>query len=265
MKAMVLNGRLEADRLLANLRRLVKKHRRPISLATIMVGQRYDSALYVRLKTKAAADVGIKTINYRLPAKISENRMLKLIHTLNHKTSVNGILLQLPLPRFINTNRVVSAISPRKDVDGFGKNSHVLPPTVAAVLRLLRLARPKARASAVILGQNSIFSERVTRELQRRKCRAVFLPIHQHIPVSVKTADIIITALGRGPRLSAKHIKPGAIVVDIGIRKQGKHTVGDAEPSVWTKAKAVSPVPGGVGPLTVYYLLANTYKLATKR
>lgn len=262
MIAQRLNGRSESERLLRRLKPRVAKLPRPLTLATILVGRRYDSALYVRLKTKAARRVGIKTAPYQLPSTTSQARLEQLIKKLNRTKSVTGILLQLPLPARLNADQAIAAMSPRKDVDGFHRlTAGIVPPPIGAVLQLLRLARPKRGIHAVILGRVSVFTRQLQAHLHAAGYHTLLLPTSSRIPPAVRRADIVVTALGHGPRLTGQQVKPGAIIIDVGIRKHGTSAIGDVAPSVWTKAKAVSPVPGGVGPLTVYWVLENTYLL----
>ena len=261
MSATVLDGRREASKILSRLQKQVARHRRPIVLASILVGQRFDSQLYIKLKTKAAERVGIETKHFSRPASTSTAQLLKLIRSLNRDRSVDGILLQLPLPKKINTQTVTTAISLQKDADGFRLgNTKVLPPTIAAVLHLFKMAKPKKNSRVLILGRDSVFTKRLQSELGSR----AIIVAGKSSKRQTQSADIIITARGRGPRLQSSDIKKGVVMIDVGIRRLQGKTVGDVAPSALTKAKAISPVPGGVGPLTVAYLLYNTYRLATK-
>ena len=261
--AKILDGRAAADRLLQQLTKRVKQSRRRITLATIVVGQRYDSKLYVKLKVSAAKRVGIRTEQHRLPERTSQRTLETLIKRLNGKRSVNGILLQLPLPSHLSADHAVRTIDPRKDVDGFHPDTTGIDsPPVAAVLKLIALAHPKPGSRVVVLGRRSVLSQTLQARLSSRASSVDVVSARHRIPPSTKTADIIITILGRGPKLQPQHIKPGAIIIDVGIRHERRKTVGDVDPSVWTKAKAISPVPGGVGPLTVAYVLYNTFILS---
>lgn len=261
--AIILNGRIESVRLLRRLRTKIRAGRRPITLATILVGQRYDSTVYVRLKVKAAADVGIRTEQHHLPERTSQRRLEQLIQRLNRRPGITGILLQLPLPAGLNADHAIAVLDPVKDVDGFHPDNHrVTPPPEAAVLHLLRVAKPKPRSRIVLLGRQSVFTEQLAARLSRQGHRAAIIPPVGRWRMTARSADVVITAVGRGPRLTGRDIKRGAIVIDVGIRHQRGKTVGDAAPSVWTVAKAVSPVPGGIGPLTVAAVLWNTYTLS---
>lgn len=265
MKAVKLDGRRAADRMLVQLKKKVINAKRPITLATILVGSRYDSALYVKLKSRAATRVGIHTEAHHLPSTTTQAALEKLIASLNRRKNIDGILLQLPLPKHLDADAAVAVIDPRKDVDGFRPNNTlVVPPPVGAVLKLIALGKPKPKSFAVIVAQQSVFTERLAQVLDKAGHFTAVVEPHRRMKDIITKADIVVAALGTGPRITARDIKPGAICVDVGIRQHGKKTVGDFHPSVWSKARAVSPVPGGVGPLTVSCVLENTLQLALK-
>lgn len=266
MKAIKLDGRRAADRMLVQLKKKVAHTKRPISLATILVGSRYDSALYVKLKSRAATRVGIRPEAHHLTSTITQVALEKLIISLNRRKNIDGILLQLPLPKQLNADAAVAVIDPTKDVDGFRPNNTlVIPPPVGAVLKLIALGKPKPKSFAVIVAQQSVFTERLAQVLDKAGHFTAVVEPHRRMKDIITKAAIVVTALGIGSRLTARDIKRGAICIDVGIRQQGKKTIGDFHPSVWTKAKVVSPVPGGVGPLTVSCVLENSYLLATRR
>ncbi len=259
MTGRVLDGRKEADKILLNLRGTIKRRRLRLRLATIQVGSRPDATLYLRLKAAAAARIGIKTEQHRLPATVSQKKLQNVLVRLNNHRAITGILLQLPLPRHLNADAAVAAIDPEKDVDGFSPAAKVIPPPIAGVLHLLALAKPKPSSRIVLLGKDSVFTTELARYLKRYRV-AIIDPRFQN-SIDVKQADVIVTATGRGPRLTATQVKPGVIIIDVGIRHEGGRVVGDAHPSVYKKAKAYSPVPGGVGPLTIAFVLKNTVAL----
>lgn len=262
MIAKRLNGRAAADRLLAQLHRQLRRRRKSVRLATILVGERYDSALYVRLKVAAAQRVGLTTERHDLPHTTSTRRLEQLIQRLNRRSSVHGILLQLPLPPHLDADRAILAIHLDKDVDGFRpQNTLIVPPPVAAVLKLIQLGHPPRRCHVTILGKTTVYTRQLEDVFRRRGWTTMIAS--KNWMSSTKKSDVIVTVLGRGPKLLGRQVKPGAIVVDVGIRHEHGKTVGDVDASVWSVAKAVSPVPGGVGPLTVAYVLINCYKLAT--
>ncbi len=263
--AVRLDGRQAADRMLAQLKKKVDRTKRPITLATILVGTRYDSALYVKLKQRAAAKVGIRTEAHHLPASTTQSTLEKLIRKLNHRKTITGILLQLPLPKHLNADSAVAAIDQHKDVDGFQpNNSLVVPPPVEAVLKLIALGKSKPKSFAVIVAQQSVFTKQLAIALDHKGFTAAIVEPHRNMRSVTSKADIVISALGTGPRLTAHDLKYGTICIDVGIRQLGKKTVGDFASSAWTKAKAISPVPGGVGPLTISCVLENTYLLMKK-
>lgn len=255
----ILDGRRESKKILAGLKKRIAHLQRQLLLATIQVGQRPDATLYLRLKAKAAHDIGIAVEHHHLPASVTQVKLEQRISALNRRRDVTGILLQLPLPNKIDTDRAVKKISPRKDVDGFTGTNHVTPPTIAAVLHLIALAKPKKISDVVIIGNDSIFSATLAQHLKFHRI-SIVNPRSIDSPI-VKAADIIITASGRGPRLTAKHIQRGAILIDVGIRQVKGKTGGDIDASAHRKSKAYSPVPGGVGPLTVAFVLKNTVDL----
>lgn len=260
MAARILDGRREAKKILDALSVKVRRLPRQPLLVTLQVGRRPDATLYLRLKSQAAAKIGIAVEHHHLPASTTQNRLEKLITTLSRRRDVTGILLQLPLPQKLNTDRAIACISPSKDVDGFTSHAKVLSPTIAGVLHLVALAQPPKISEVVILGHDSVFTTALANQFRQHHV-AILSPKDIASPI-VKRANIIITASGRGPRLTAKHIRPGAILIDVGIRRHSGKTVGDIETSAQRKSKAYSPVPGGVGPLTVAFVLKNTVSLA---
>ncbi len=260
MAPRLLDGRREANIILAQLKKKVRRLQRQPLLATIQVGRRPDASLYLRLKGTAAQSIGIGVEHHLLPTSVTQAKLEQLIATLNRRRDVTGILLQLPLPAQLDPDRAVAKISPQKDVDGFTVASKVTPPTIAAVLHLLNLAKPKKISDVALIGNDSVFSATLSELLKFHRV-AVVAPQAADSP-TVKAADVIITASGRGPRLTAKHIQPGAILIDVGIRQMKGKTVGDIEQSAHRTSKAFSPVPGGVGPLTIAFVLKNTVDLA---
>ncbi len=263
MTAQRLDGRQEAEKILSQLKRSVKKLKTKPTLATIIVGQRFDSAVYIRLKTSAAKKIGMRTIAYHLPATTSQNKLERLITRLNKQPSVSGILLQLPLPKKLKTQPAINLISPRKDVDGFHpKQTKVISPTLAGVLQLVKMGKPKRRGAAVILGRHSVLAKQLQQCLHQQGFTVTI--ISSNWSKWTRRADIIVTMLGRGPKLMANQINNTTVVIDVGIRSAKGKTTGDVDPKVWNVAKAISPVPGGVGPLTVAFVLKNCLILRQK-
>jgi methylenetetrahydrofolate dehydrogenase (NADP+)/methenyltetrahydrofolate cyclohydrolase len=186
------------------------------------------------------------------------------LRTASADTAVDGILLQLPLPSHLDTNQVVAAIAQQKDVDGFHPHSQVVSPLIQAIEASLDAAGCTS-GTILLLGRQSIF----TRALQTRLRDAGFVVSCASgattIPASSKRSDIIISVRGRGPKILPKHLKKGAVVIDGGIRRYEQKISGDADPSIASVASAYTPVPGGIGPMTVAYAIANTLLLAKKK
>ncbi|NCN25523.1 hypothetical protein COT94_02490 [Candidatus Falkowbacteria bacterium CG10_big_fil_rev_8_21_14_0_10_37_14] len=241
------------------------------NLAIILVGNRPDSTLYVRLKEKTAKEVGIDTHIYRLEeATATQEELLEVIKFLNNDLAIDGILLQLPLPYNFDTDTAVSTIVFDKDVDGFTPEtlSHLtdisnpgrlLSPVFLAVLACLETADPDWRTKSIaIAGKDTIFSNNLLNLLQAEgaKTELLTLPIDS---LKSRSANILITALGVAGIITETEIAPGVIVIDIGISQnaEGK-TVGDVAPGAAEAAAYLTPVPGGIGPLTIAFALKNT-------
>jgi methylenetetrahydrofolate dehydrogenase (NADP+)/methenyltetrahydrofolate cyclohydrolase len=251
-------------------------------LATIIVGDDPASHSYVRAKGTACANVGLVKFERRLPSDISEAALIAEIVRLNADERIDGILVQLPLPTQIDTHRVITAIDPAKDVDGFhplnvGRLwtgvSDLVPCTPQGCLILLRAVRPDlAGAEAVVLGRSNIVGKPMAALLLAADC--TITTIHsktRDAPMIVRRADIVVVAVGRPRLVGDNWIKPGAIVVDCGINAVStpggrSRIVGDVDfAAVQRVAGAITPVPGGVGPMTIACLLRNTLAAACRR
>ena len=247
------------------------------ALAVILVGDDPASAVYVKNKGKSCEYCGIRSLEYRLPADTPETEVLSLIDSLNADDAVDGILCQLPLPAHMDEKKITNAISPDKDVDGFhpvnvgrlytGEDCF-LPCTPAGIIRLLdESGVPIAGKRAVVVGRSNIVGKPVAALLLSRN--ATVTVCHSRTPdiaAVTREADIVVVAVGKSKFLTADMVKPGAAVVDVGINrdKDGKLT-GDADfDALLDKAGAITPVPGGVGPMTIAMLMENTVK-ACKR
>jgi len=267
-QAIIIDGTGLAKALKKQLAQKIKTSNHRPGLAAVLVGNDPASDLYVRLKENAALEVGIDFHKYLCNEDcyqdISQAELLKLIDFFNDDKTINGILIQLPLPEKYQTQKIINRVSPAKDVDGFHpKNTtNLIPPTIAAVITLLKATHQDlSDLSALVIGASDIFTRKlkkyITQELPIKK-----IDLKKSIPKNSNTYDIIIIAIGQAKALKKSMVKDNAIVIDVGINKtkQGK-TVGDVDPSVKTKAGFISPVPGGVGPLTVAHVLENTFKL----
>ena len=248
-------------------------------LATVLVGERKDSQTYVRMKKKACAEVGIASFSHDLPADISQADLLKVVQDLNAHPEVNGILVQLPLPDHINEEEILSAISLTKDVDGFhpiniGRLSMkrraplFVPCTPKGCIELLDRSGVEIEGRrAVVLGRSNIVGLPVAMLLLHRNATLTICHSRtQNLPQIVREADILIAAVGRPEMVKGDWIKPGAVVIDVGMNAvddpaaaKGYRLVGDvAFNEAREVASAITPVPGGVGPMTIAMLLRNT-------
>lgn len=266
-KAIILDGHALADRLLLTLKRDILETSITPGLAAILVGDNPASEIYVGLKEKAAEKIGVCFSKYLSNSQIYQEidgyELAELIKFLNQDPEIDGIILQLPLPEGFETNKIVKLIDPKKDVDGFN-GGKIIPPTVSAIIELLKATTEKlAGKKTLVIGKSDIFSHGLEKYLKSElKIKAV--SIEHAIPENSADYDIVIIALGQAKILKKSAIKPGAIVIDVGINKANGKTVGDVDPEVAEVAGYLSPVPGGVGPLTVACLLKNTFELAQK-
>ncbi|HIG08403.1 MAG TPA: bifunctional methylenetetrahydrofolate dehydrogenase/methenyltetrahydrofolate cyclohydrolase FolD [Alphaproteobacteria bacterium] len=243
-------------------------------LATVIVGNDAASSIYVTNKGKSAKEVGIKSLQYSLAESVSENELLKLINELNLNKDVDGILVQLPLPKQINSEVILDSIKPSKDVDGFNifnagniylNREGVIPCTPLGCLIMLRSIQKSLKGmNAVIIGRSNIVGKPMAQLLLNEDCTVT--TVHSksnNIQRIVKEADIIIAAVGIPNLVKASWVKKGAIVIDVGINrinyKDKTKLVGDVDfKEVQALASYITPVPGGVGPMTIACLLMNT-------
>ena len=248
-------------------------------IAVVLVGADPASEVYVRTKSKAVAEAGMRAVDKKLPATASEEDLLALIAALNADPSVHGILVQLPLPKQIDSHRIISAIDPRKDVDGFhplnvGRLASGLealtPCTPLGCVMLAKTVRPSlAGLEAVVIGRSNIVGKPVAQLLLMENATVTVAHSKTHdLPAVCRRADILVAAIGKPEMVRGDWIKPGAIVIDVGINRVagegGKaRIVGDvAFAEAVAVAGAVTPVPGGVGPMTIACLLLNTLRAA---
>ena len=255
---------------------------RPPGLATVLVGEDPASAVYIRMKNKATAEAGMASFAHNLPGTISEAELLELVATLNADDRVDGILVQLPLPSQIDTARVIAAVDPAKDVDGFhplnaGRLAAglegLVPCTPLGCLRLLKEELGSlAGLDAVVIGRSNIVGKPMAALLLGESATVTIAHSKTcDLPGVVRRADIVVAAVGRPEMVRGDWIKPGAVVIDVGINRiatdDGKgRLVGDvAFDEAVQVAAAITPVPGGVGPMTIAMLLRNTLVAAHRR
>src|SRR6185436_14065880 len=243
-------------------------------LAVVLVGEDPASQVYVRTKARANEQVGMLSLEHKLPADTPEAALLALIGELNGRPDVHGILVQLPLPGHIDVRKVVEAIDPAKDVDGFhpvnvgrlASGARALAPcTPTGCLILARSVEPRLEGmEAIVIGRSNIVGKPVAQMLLNEHCTVTIAHSRtRDLPAVVRRADLVVAAVGRPEMVRGSWIKPGAIVIDVGIQRvaapDGKtRLVGDvALAEVAQVARAITPVPGGVGPMTVACLLRN--------
>jgi methylenetetrahydrofolate dehydrogenase (NADP+)/methenyltetrahydrofolate cyclohydrolase len=248
-------------------------------LAVVLLGDDPASRVYVRNKVHQTIQVGMKSFEHRLPASTPEHVLLGLVGELNRAADVHGILIQLPLPKHVAARKVIETIDPAKDVDGFhpvnigrlviGERA-LVPCTPAGILMLLKSVQPKLKGlEAVVIGRSNIVGKPMAQILLQEDCTVTMAHSRtRDLPTVVRRADLVVAAVGRPEMVRGDWIKPGAIVIDVGVnrvpRPDGRNRlVGDvayAEASEW--ARAITPVPGGVGPMTIACLLRNTVQAA---
>ena len=245
-------------------------------LAAVLVGDDPASAVYVRNKQIACEKAGFKSTLHRLPATTGQAELLALVHSLNADPDVHGILVQLPLPKALDSTSILDAIVPAKDVDGFHPENvglmqqgrpRFLPCTPAGVMRMLAVAGIETKGKhAVVLGRSDIVGKPMAALLSQKGADATVTICHsrtQDIAAFCRSADILVAAIGIPQFVKGDMIKPGAVVIDVGINRVGDKLVGDVDymPAAQV-ASAITPVPGGVGPMTIAMLLANTLQAA---
>jgi len=302
LTARILNGNTIRDQIYSELQQQIQELRglgiRP-GLATVLVGDNPASKIYVTSKIAACEQLGLGSWRFTPPATVTTEELLALVEDLNNRDDVDGILVQLPLPRQVDTKRVLEAVDPAKDVDGFhpanlGRLVSGRPGLVACtpvgVMEILRRSGATIEgANAVVLGRSDIVGKPTALLLMHANATVTICHSKtKDLPVVVRRADIIVAAMGRTAMVTPDWVKPGATVIDVGINKvtdvaqaerllanfpqrleqfraKGSTLVGDVHPDVASVAGAITPVPGGVGPLTIAMLMSNSVKAARLR
>ena len=291
MTAEIVSGKEVAKTIRAELgeevAELKDKHGLVPGLATVLVGEDPASVSYVTAKGKACDKIGVKSFQYKLSADTSQEDLLKLVDELNNNDEVNGILVQLPLPKQIDESKVLCAIDPDKDVDGFhpvnvGRlviGEEVFPPCTPAGIQelIVRSGTPTEGAELVVVGRSNIVGKPIAIMMLQKKAGANSTVTVCHtrtrdMAVHTKRADILIVAAGKRNAVTAEMVKPGATVIDVGVNRIGftesckAKLVGDVDfEGVKEVAAKITPVPGGVGPMTITMLLKNTVRAAKLR
>jgi len=271
-----MDGKALAARIREEVAREVEAFGRPIGLATVLVGDDPASDIYIRMKHKATLEVGIEARDLRLPASTSEEELLGLVAELNADDAIDGILVQLPLPDGIDEGRVIRAVDPVKDVDGFhplnaglllaGTPAHV-PGTPLGVLALLDEYDVELQgAHAVVIGRSDIVGKPVALLLLHRHATVTICHSRtRDLAAETSRADVLVAAVGVPGIVQPGMVKEGAAVIDVGITRTDAGLVGDVSPEVAERAGFLTPVPGGVGPMTIAMLLKSTIRAARYR
>jgi methylenetetrahydrofolate dehydrogenase (NADP+)/methenyltetrahydrofolate cyclohydrolase len=270
---------MDGDALAARIRAEVDEEARElggVGLATVLVGDDPASQVYIGLKHKAATDVGIRPVDRRLPADAPEQQVLELVEELNADDSIDGLLVQTPMPPQVDEARVARAIDPMKDVDGLhpfnagqlylGRNT-LVPATPLGIMELLAEYRiPVAGQRAVVVGRSPIVGKPVAMLLLQQNATVTMCHSRtQDLQRHTLDADILVVSVGIPGVVSADMVKAGAAVIDVGITRTEAGLLGDVDPSVADVAAYLTPVPGGVGPMTIAALLGNTVRAARFR
>jgi methylenetetrahydrofolate dehydrogenase (NADP+) / methenyltetrahydrofolate cyclohydrolase len=275
LTATLMEGRPLAERIRAQVAEDVSELG-AIGLATVQVGEDEASTIYLRLKHQAASEVEIASVDRKLAHTISEEEVLEEVAALNADEAIDGILVQLPLPDHIDEARVIAAVDPVKDVDGFhpfnagqlylGRPTHV-PATPLGVMALLAEYKiPLDGARAVVVGRSTIVGKPVAHLLLQ--AHSTVTVCHSHtddLARETLDADVLVVAAGVPEIVTADMVKSGSAVVDVGINRTESGIVGDVDPDAATRAAFLTPVPGGVGPMTIAMLLQNTVRAARYR
>ena len=282
MSSFLIDGRTFAEKLVSNVgnavKSLIKDHGFKPGLAVVLVGDNPASEVYVRNKVKQTEKAGMISIEHRLPDTTSESELIALVNNLNNNEDIDGILVQLPLPNHIDENSIINTISPSKDVDGFSipnvgllstSGDGLIPCTPLGCLLLLKdFLGDLTGKTAVIIGRSNIVGKPMAQLLLKESCTVTIAHSRtKNIEDMCKNADIVVAAVGRPKMVKGNWIKNGAIVIDVGINRieieiEGEiknKLVGDVDfDEASENASAITPVPGGVGPMTIACLLRNT-------
>lgn len=275
--AIILDGKMLRDKIFESLKAKLDKMEQKPTLAVILVGENPASQIYVRNKKKTAEKLGINSLSIEYPSDISEEELLNKIKELNSDEKVTAILVQLPLPAHINKNRIIDAILPQKDVDGLtpynlgklfsGEEPYVYPCTPKGILLLLDEYNIKLEGkNIVVVGRSNLVGKPVAQMLLKRNATVTMCHSHtKNLSEITKTADIIVSAVGKKV-IGEKMLKSNCVVIDVGIfRDENGKISGDVDfENVSKTAAYISPVPGGVGPMTIASLMLNTVELARK-
>ena len=275
MSAQILDGKALALKIKSEIAAKVKKLERPPGLGTILVGTDPGSLSYVAGKHRDCAEVGIASIRIDLPATASESEILAAVAQLNNDANCTGFIVQLPLPASVDAQKVLAAVDPKKDADGLHPNNlgklvldskTIVPCTPKAILRLLNEYQINLSGKSVlIIGRGTTVGRPLSILLSQKSVNATVTLAHTattNLDELLKSADVIIAAIGKAHFIKPQMIKAGAVVVDVGITRIDSQLLGDVDPAITSVAGYFAPMPGGVGPITRAMLLSNLLELA---
>ena len=277
MSAMIIDGRKSALILKNQIATEIKQSNKVLGLGTILVGDDPGSVAYVEGKHRDCAEVGINSIKVNLPSSASENEIINAINDLNKNPKCTGFIVQLPLPKSVDVQKVLAQIDPKKDADGLhpinlgnlvlAKNS-IIPCTPKAILSLLREYKVNLLGARVlIIGRGTTVGRPLSILLSQKSVDATVTLAHtatKNLSDLILDSDIIIAAIGNAHFLKSEMVKSGTVVIDVGITRTANGLVGDVDPKVADKASVFSPMPGGVGPMTRAMLLSNLVELSNQ-
>ncbi len=278
MSATKIDGKLLAAKLREEVKvdaeKFEREYGRKIGLAVILAGENPASKIYVRNKIAACEETGVKSMEYYLPDSVTTEELVELVETLNADENVDGLLVQLPLPAGVNEKAVLGAVAPGKDVDGFHAvnagnlmlgNPCLTACTPSGVMELIKSTGTNiAGKHAVVVGRSNIVGKPVALMLLSENATVTVCHSRtQNLADYTRSADILVVAVGKKEFITGDMIKPGAVVIDVGMNREDKKLYGDVEyATAAEKAAFITPVPGGVGPMTITMLLKNTVKAA---
>ena len=272
MTAKIIDGKKVAEKFLIDINKKIKESKKKPGLAIVLVGKNPASEIYVNFKEKKAKEVGLYFERYNLDEDVKQDELLKLIDELNQSRKIHGMIVQLPLPKHIDEHLIVDSILPHKDADGFtpinlgnlvNDDNRLLPATARACMELIKSTGQKiAGKNAVVVGRSTIVGKPTALLLLQENatvtlCHSKTKNLAEH----TKNADILVVACGKARMIRKNMVKPGAVVIDVGINRTPSGLVGDVDfDNVKEVAGYITPVPGGVGPMTIAMLLDNTLK-----
>jgi methylenetetrahydrofolate dehydrogenase (NADP+)/methenyltetrahydrofolate cyclohydrolase len=275
MSAIIMDGKSLAQQIKAEIKSAVNKLDKPVGLGTILVGDDPGSIAYVEGKHRDCAQVGIKSIKVNLPATATTSEVIAAVEALNTDPNCTGFIVQLPLPAGVDTQKVLSAIAPTKDADGLTPINlgnlvlgfkTVVACTPKAILALLAEYKVNLTgAKVLVIGRGMTVGRPLSILLSQKPINATVTLAHsisKNLNELIKDADVVIAAMGSSQFIHVEMVKRGAVLVDVGITRDGNELVGDFNPNVVAAASAFAPMPGGVGPMTRAMLLKNVFELA---